>query len=564
MNFFSLLGLSLCCFLAPTVHAGAAEDEFITYSADELRNMITLRGREFQDAGDIVMDWSGSGFEFTIEGSLVVEASFDSPSGKIAVVVDDGEPQRIFIRGAAKTTLATGLSLGKAHTIKVYKDNEAGGALCALTSLTVEEGAKIGKTKAKTHRFDFVGDSITCGNQIDHDKNISAYGAFPRVLSDMYDADYHCVSVSGRGLMEGYNSEVGWGARQTDELKDLYFTSSFFRDKNKPYDLSRYEPEVIFANVGNNDLGRDIMNLFGTTIDSYLEEVGKFHQKLRAAYPNAYILFTYGAYQNRWYEQEYREYVEALDERTGFEYLPFYSDGADNHPSYHQHQLFATRIANHLYEKAGLKPVTDLRYKEHRFEAEKCERFGFDTNPINADENINCSDWHYVMNMGSKMPISNPKDISLTGENVKVLYQEIEINAEEEGEFEFTVGYQNPGTEKEAYLCIDEEEWVKFSLPMTGSGVTYESPRVKIHLSKGYYDLYVTGPTSVTNDVRYDYISLEPLTPRLKGETPAPEEKPPESEKPNAVLPVILGASFGAGVLLFAAAGFFLFRKKKA
>ena len=549
MQIFPLLSLiALSGSLLIPSKSAKTEDGLITYSADELRNLITLRGREFSPSGDIVMDWSGSGFEFKMKGSSFVKASFVSPSGKIAVKVGDEEVRRIMIRGQAETILAENLDFTKEYTVKVYKDNEAGGALCALSSLTFEDTVALEKTAAKAHKMAYLGASITCGNQIDHEKNISAYGAFPRVLSDHFDADYEAVCISGRGLMEGYNSEKSWGASQENELKDVFFTSSFYRDANKKYDLSSFVPEVFVANVGCNDLGDNIMTHFGTTIDKFLDEVEIFHHKARKAYPNAYILYMYGTYQNRKFEKEYRAKVEALNEEdglTGFEYMPFLSDGADNHPSYRQHEEIASRLAANIMKKLDWKPVDALRYPSMRYELENAEFIGGDP-VINADENINYSSWHFVTGLRPNGNVSDPEDISFNGSNAKLLYQEIEISKAQAGQFEFSVGYSS-SAKTDIYLSVDEEEWHKVELPLTPSGIVYESLPITITLSEGYHDIYLSGPLKSVNVLNLDYMEFLPLTPCF---TPKEDEGSSSSETPAPSKGGCGGSIASAGIAL--------------
>jgi len=552
-----LLLLGLCALLPQA----RLKEEFATFSADELRNTITLRGREFSTSGDIVMDWSGSGFEFEVQGTSFIDATFVSPAGKIAVTVDGGAANRIYLHGEGKVPLVEHLDPGKKHTVKVYKDNEAGGGLCALKSITVDDGAILGKTPQKRRRFDFMGASITCGNQIDHAKNISAYGAFPRILSDMYDADYHSVCISGRGLMEGYNSESNWAGSNTDQLKDVYFTSSFYRDRNAKYDLSSYVPDVFVANVGDNDLGTAIMSRYGTTIESYLEEVGKFHAKVRALYPNTYILYMYGTYQNRWYSEQYRKYVEALDNKTGFEYMPFYSDGADNHPSYEEHRLIATRLANHLFDKAGLKPDTALDFIENRFEAEDCERYGFGAiDPVNAEENINLSEWHGVSNLGALHPVDDPEEIGFNGTALKTLYQEVNVSVGKAGDFELVLGYQNSGATQTCYVNIDEEEWIALELPKTQTGITNLSVHVPVTLSTGIHDVYITGPNTASTSVVYDYFAL--YSSKHRYVPPVPVEPKESSEAPIFVR-IVLPAMGGSLLLVAALVGVIVITRKR-
>ena len=569
----SLLAISLAALSFSFLSPKKAAEDTRTYSADELRNLITLRGREFQSSGDIVMDWSGSGFEFIVEGTTFIDASFASASGKIAVEVD-GEASRIFIQGQPTTRLATNLSLGEKHKVRVYKDNEAGGALCALSSLTIENEGKLSKTPTKKRKFDFLGASITCANQIDHAKGISAYGGYARYLSDFFDADFHSTCISGRGLMEGYNSEAGWAGKNTDQLKDVYFTSSFFRDKNKQYDLSSYDPDLIVLNVGDNDLGKNIMAAYNTTIESYLAEVDTFHHKVRKAYPNAYILYMYGTYQNRWYSKEYGDKVAELNEedgKTGFYYMPFYADGADDHPSEMQHREIAIRLANHLMDELGWETESDLLFPETRYEAEDMDFIGFPASaqPVNDNEDIHCSEWKAVKGINATKTVENPDDISLQGHNLKVLTTEFTVEKEKAGKMAFTLGYQANDYNSECFVKIDEEgEWKKVSLPKTQATTTWETERVEFNVSSGFHEIFITGPNQLATSDRYDYFELQPLTPRYKaGSSEGGDSSQDSSSSPapskGGCGSSIVGGSIAASALLLAGGLALAHRRKK-
>jgi hypothetical protein len=510
----------------PSQGGGTSEVETTSIDAETFKSTITLRGRNFAKTGSYVMDWSGSGVEFVMSQSSLAKATFNAPSGANVVYVVDGVQRTVTISGSMTLTLAKDLDKSVDHTLKIYKTNEAAGGLCELTALVVEKGGTIAKTPAKPLRFDFLGDSVTCGNQIDHNKNIDAYGAFPRLVSDAFNADYHCTSVSGRGLIEGYNSESGWAASQTNELKDLYWQTDHFRDASVTYDCSTYVPDVMVIGVGNNDLGEDIMTTFGTTISTFTQAVKDFHALLRKQYPTTEIIYWYGAYQNRHYSKEYSACIDELaaggDSAVHYLYVPKMGSGADNHPDYRQHQQIAAYLENLIEKVTTLKTVSPIETIASRYEAEDAAILGTTTAVKKDGAGITSfSEWGYVGEMGAASDVpaglaSDPSLIKGDGSDVKILSSTITIPEGKGGLYDFRMAYATSVDGVACYYKVDEGAWTKLSLPSTtGWATVWESDPVSLKLAAGAHTLTWTGALTSSTWVNYDYVDLQFVSPSL-------------------------------------------------
>lgn len=485
----------------------------VPHGAEELKGKVQLRGRQFAKDEAIVMDWSASGFDVNVSGSRVIDAVFTAPNGaRIATSVNHQPATLTTVSpGTSKVRLVQGLNPEETAHIRIYKASEAAGSLCELISLDLEEGATLTKPEDKNLKFFFLGSSTSCGNQIEPDGSIDAYGAFPRVIADAFDADFDVVSCSGRGLMEGYNSEDNWAMSQDHQLKELFDKTSYFRDPEANYNHSLKDYDVIVLSIGHNDLGAAIMEHFGTSISDFTAEVKTFHAKVRTLYPHAYILYEYGHYKNREFNQEFNAAIAELqadDAHTDYVYTPLYAGGAAEHPSYAQHESIAKAltpfIANALQVENPLGPVPV------RYEAERALCFGNPTAEV--DENLDSpwSERSYVGNLEATTAIIDPNMIKGDGSDVTIL--KFYFHAEESGRYRFSVAYATQVAHATAYVRFNGRSWIHLDLHDTyGWKTVQESAFIEVNLASGTHAIELTGVCELGTWVNYDYIEMTRL-----------------------------------------------------
>ena len=479
--------------------------------AETLKTKVLLRGRQFAKANAIVMDWSASGFDVDVSGTRVIDAVFNAPNGaRIATSVNKKRAALVNVPAGnnVKVRLADHINPLETTSVRIYKASEAAGSLCEMISLDLEAGAVLNKPAAKELNFFFLGSSTSCGNQIDIDKNIDAYGAFPRVLADAYNAHFDVVSCSGRGLMQGYNSELGWAASQENQLKHLFEKTSHFRDNNVLYDHSLVDYDVVVLSIGHNDLGVAIMETFGTTIDDFTAEVKAFHNRVRGLHPNAYILYEYGHYVNRRFYPEFNRVIEEIamtDANIGFVYTHLYGAGADEHPSYSQHESIAKDLSPKVASFLGVE--NPMLPTPVRYEAEDYGIAGDAIKQWDDDPSTPWSEGGYVGELGPDVEITDPNDISYGGTDVKILIFTVDIPVA--GKYRFTVGYATQVDSATAYVNFDKKGWHKLELFNTrGWKSMQETEFIEINLSAGEHKVYLTGSCELDSWVNYDYIEL--------------------------------------------------------
>lgn len=326
-------------------------------TANQIRSSSYIYGRSLGEEGPIALDWSGSGIRFAFKGPGEVNASFSIISNRhntrFAIEVD-GVLSR-YAKVSRQTFLAS-FSDNKTHEIRIYKTSEAPDNIIDLNYLLISDSASIEKPRPnRGYKMEIIGDSISCANLLDRDnpEEEDAYRGYATRLGKAYGDNFSIVAVSGIGLMQGCDSTSQISRR--NQMIDLWPKASFYRNRDAIW-TPKEDTDIAIANLGNNDLDQERLEVLGTTINDFLGAVGQFHKVLRKAYPKAKIVFVYGSFANRDYIKEYREYIEGLkDESTFFIELPQCSGGDSSHPDEKEHDMLAAFIS------ARLAPILGIR-----------------------------------------------------------------------------------------------------------------------------------------------------------------------------------------------------------
>lgn len=513
---FSSAEESKDCILLDTLRSSSeeTEDPFLTkdLSVNDIKANSQIMGRRIDVAGEIPLDWSASNVSFIYHGKHSLKATFKAINKATFLVEVDGKTRYINVsaNSTTKTTISAPLDEGD-HLVRIFKSSEANGGIASLVGLTIDENGSISAPEAKDYKFEFYGSSTTCANQVYRDGMEDGYLGFARIISDAYNAEFNTMCVSGRGLQAGYNSEDGWQASHDKQLNYLYKYTSYFRDNTKMWNFSSYIPDVLVLNVGNNDLGKAIMEELDFTIDDFTNEVKRFHNEIRTIYPaSTKIIYLYGMYSNRGYESEYRAAIDELkqiDHNVEFVYTPKMGSGATEHPSREEHEYVASYLSEAVAKMLGIdNPLGE----SIRIEAEDCKITGryVVRTPI--------SDWEawsggkYVGNIGPEEPINNASEIKLDGSNVKIF--EIPVNVSKGGRYEVRVNYASEmsSSSRIYYKVNDESDYRTLAFKSTDGWATpcNYSEAMYVSLKQGANKIYVTGPSTRDSWANYDYFQL--------------------------------------------------------
>lgn len=153
--------------------------------------------------------------------------------------------------------------------VVIFKRTEAMCAGGVFHGLKVNEGAEIYKEKLKSRKIEWIGDSFTAGygNLVSnatppngnpttgfHAKNEDNSRAWGAIASKILNAEYMCTAFSGKGIYRNYdNSEEGTMPKIYNLINPVI--------SNEKWNFSRYQPDLIVVNLGQNDFGPETQKI---------------------------------------------------------------------------------------------------------------------------------------------------------------------------------------------------------------------------------------------------------------------------------------------------------------
>lgn len=267
--------------------------------------------------------------------------------------------------------IASGLEAGE-HTIAVSKsvDSKNGGLYIYSVSYT----GNLGTTQAKTRKIQFVGDSITSGFGVVTKSNdplgivtdgvytnkTYSYYSYANVVADTLDADYYSISNGGWYFSSSESADV-----ENKSITRIYDEQSMLIELGG-YDHSQWQPDVVVINLGTNDATLlDADGNLVVTAEQYMTDVAIMIDQVRAANPNAKIIWAYGAMGDTanmpqggladWITAAIDAYNEGKDAAMQVTYvqLPTYQDGLWSHPSVDGQQAIGEALAEEIAALMG-------------------------------------------------------------------------------------------------------------------------------------------------------------------------------------------------------------------
>lgn len=343
----------------------------------EIENKIKPLGRTytenyklFSKEGNIYglfFDWTASGFSFRFKGTKasaeILTNRFDGNSMFAYVSVDgkDAPDDCKFIEikdnEFAAYTLCDGLEYGE-HTVSLRRascmcrgsgadDPRTMAGKLALISLDTD-GELLSRPEDKAIKLEFIGDSITCGDNINKlpdgrviEDGIRTYAAY---TARALDADYNVMSISGNGVIV---SVLGF---PIFELPKRYPYVNDLGGRKEEWDFSKYQSDIIVINLGTNDRAGvpskfsydEFINGCDRAFDenSAVSHHTGMKDILRTAHkgcPRAKILWLFGAMGEGLTDaikQGIREFNEECGEEIAFFLLLKNSDDIENGKAY--------------------------------------------------------------------------------------------------------------------------------------------------------------------------------------------------------------------------------------
>ena len=301
-----VLFLSLCASDSPSIqsHAATGTAELTLDLAEDVKYF----GRTFEENGAHYFSWNNAGFQFSFYGtgatatmkSIQHTAGSSTETAYIKIYVDGVLSKDIALAEASTdVVLASGLTAGE-HTIKVIKRTSSYYTQVELSKIQLDEGSEIRQTqKYYERKMLFIGDDLTTGygsmvtnaqvaagsvpkySTATEDSTIT-YAALTATYFGAEDMTVALAGGSGRGIVKN-------GGGSTTHNAPRFFEYLDYRTKRDVvYDHTQYDPQVVVINLGTYD------QTAGVTEDQFYIGCKNFILQVRAAYPNAKILYAYG------------------------------------------------------------------------------------------------------------------------------------------------------------------------------------------------------------------------------------------------------------------------------
>ena len=317
-------------------------------SVDADHPCIQYMGRVvFDDPKAPLLGWPGTSVVAKFKGKSIRFKLNDPGDNYVNVIVDEGEPIVLdCVEGEATYDVASGLS-DSVHEIEIYKRTEHSDGALAL-GFELDAGDKLVLPPERpTRRIEFYGDSITVGLALesvadDQDpeftNNYLAYGA---VTARNLAAEYHCIAVSGIGLL------VSWWP---ENMPDHYYYRHNPDDGSSYWDFGQWVPDVVVVNLGQNDYW-----LSNPTPAVAEQGYVDFVLALRGEYTDAEIILCLGSMNATQDSSPWPGYIEAAvntlntiygDAKVHYTIFPY--DGLGTHPHEPQHAAMAAQLTTFI------------------------------------------------------------------------------------------------------------------------------------------------------------------------------------------------------------------------
>ena len=238
------------------------------------------------------------------------------------------------------------------HTVSLRRASaESWSETVFVTAITVD-GTFAAPPVEKQRKLEFIGDSITCGYGIlagptepYRTRTEDATVNYAARMAQMLDAEARLLCISGQGVVHECTGEIG-------RTFSTFFDCNTRIPAEGAWDFADgWQPDAVIINAGTNDVG-------GKTTDEEMTAGAiAFIHKVRARYPDAVILWTYGL-MNQDFVSALTAAVETVrktDEKVWFLPLDCIYDrvgevGANGHPGLLAHRRAANALAAFLQE----------------------------------------------------------------------------------------------------------------------------------------------------------------------------------------------------------------------
>lgn len=332
---------------------------------------------DFSQPDEPSFAFPGVSISAKFEGTSIAVNLEDQGAGGVTTtnyfnaIVDGGEPILLKLKSGQTTyPIADGLMDG-AHTIQIFKRTETSVGKVTFKGFVLDQGRSLLKPQAlPSRKIEFIGNSMTSGygNESSSDPALSGftalnennYRAWGAITARNIDAQYHCTSYSGRGLVRNYDGS-------TSGVLPQIYDRTFADEANSTWDHTSYVPDVVVINLGTNDFSAETSQAAWAVNQTEFSQAYKaFITTLRGHYPNAAIIATVGVMISDDYPMRgqhwtrIQDYVSTMVEEVNangdnnvfyFQMEPQTAPyGEDWHPTAATHETMATTLTEFIHQ----------------------------------------------------------------------------------------------------------------------------------------------------------------------------------------------------------------------
>lgn len=323
---------------------------------------VTFTGRHYLDVNAMAYGFANSnaGISFCFEGtSLELYLSSTAYNrytyNYVSVYIDNREPVVVCIDKEGWQLVADDLDAESVHRVRVLKRSEANAGAYLIHKIRLSDGARLFEAEkpVTNRRIQVLGDSITCGYgnlwNGGGSEEVTFWedgtNTYATMLADYFGASLENICISGIG--------VGNDRNKPYSLLPHYKKQDNFVETD--CDFSIFVPDVVIIALGTNDVGQ------GNGYDDFMENACEMVRFIRQQYPEAYVVWTYGAMGAESYATIIQDTVDRLIEEgeTRLTFLqttpPTQEEGygLHGHPSLAAHRRMADELIAHIGELTG-------------------------------------------------------------------------------------------------------------------------------------------------------------------------------------------------------------------
>jgi lysophospholipase L1-like esterase len=332
--------------------------------ADDPRVRITGRV-DSSHADRVRIGYPGVALRLRFEGTaLAMRADATTPDVYFDVSVDGGLPRVLRLAaGQADAALAEGLA-GGVHTVELVHRNETWQGVVGVLGFLTDAGGRLLEPEPRpARRLLFVGDSVTCGENVDRAAGAcrkdashwNAAGSYGLRLARSLGAEAHLVCYGGRGLTRD------WQGRTDVPNAPRFFELALPEDGGAAWDHAAFTPDAVVVSLGTNDFSAAAGAL--PEREAWVSAYVAFVRWIRALHPSAGVVLTEGAIVSddpaRAARTVLRDFLDETVRRLGdarvvharAAHQP--GDACDAHPTAEQHAAMARELEPYVRAAAS-------------------------------------------------------------------------------------------------------------------------------------------------------------------------------------------------------------------